>query len=117
MLTCSRFRRFIPDFARISRPLSKLTKKKAVWKWTVKQEKGFRNLKRCLVTPPILRQANPNKPFVIKTDASAYVIRACLLQEESPDKKPVEYASRLLTSSKMSYSTTERETLAVVFAV
>ena len=32
--TCSWFRRFIPQFAEVAKPVSNLTKKKAVWRWS-----------------------------------------------------------------------------------
>lgn len=53
----------------------------------------------------------------MKTDASAHAIGACLLQGEGVDEKPIEYASRLLTPAEQNYSTTEREALAVVWAI
>ncbi|GFU01893.1 retrovirus-related Pol polyprotein from transposon 297 [Trichonephila clavipes] len=58
------------------------------------------------------------EPFIIRTDASSYALGAVLLQGESPtDEQPVEYASRLLSSAEKNYSTTEREALAVVWAL
>ncbi|GFV86059.1 hypothetical protein TNCV_670561 [Trichonephila clavipes] len=57
-------------------------------------------------------------PFIIRTDASSYALGAVLLQGESPtDEQPVEYASRLLSSAEKNYSTTEREALAIVWAL
>ncbi|GFX37944.1 retrovirus-related Pol polyprotein from transposon 17.6 [Trichonephila clavipes] len=88
--TCSWFRRYIQDFAKISRPLSYLTKKK---------------------------QADGTKPYIIRTDASNYALGAVLLQGEGSDEHPIEYASRLLTPAERNYSTTEREALAVVWAL
>ncbi|GFS57217.1 hypothetical protein TNCV_491261 [Trichonephila clavipes] len=45
--------------------------------------------------PPILRQVDPKKPFIIRTDASNYALGAVLLQGESPtDEQPVEYARK-----------------------
>ncbi|XP_065356155.1 uncharacterized protein LOC135950547 [Calliphora vicina] len=41
--TCSWFRRFIPNFAEISKPLSNLTKKNVVWKWSTNENKSFLN--------------------------------------------------------------------------
>ncbi|GFX99386.1 retrovirus-related Pol polyprotein from transposon 297 [Trichonephila clavipes] len=63
-------------------------------------------------------QVDPKQPFIIQTDASSYALGAILLQGESPtDEQPVEYASRLLSSAEKNYSTTEREALAVVWAL
>ncbi|GFW07374.1 retrovirus-related Pol polyprotein from transposon 17.6 [Trichonephila clavipes] len=82
------------------------------------EQQAFQTLKQCLITPPILKQVDPKKPFIIRTDASSYALGAVLLQEESPtDEQPVEYASRLLSSAEKNYSTTEREALAVLWAL
>ena len=116
--TCSWYRKFIPNFSGIARPLSNLTKKNTVWKWTENEQNAFQSLKKCLITPPVLKQADATKPFIIRTDASAYALGAVLLQGDSPaEEHPIEYASRLLSSAEKNYSTTEREALAVVWAL
>lgn len=115
--TCSWYRRYIPNFSQIAKPLTDLTKKKAVWKWEVEQENAFQDLKSKLISPPILKQADGTKPFVIRTDASNVAIGAVLLQGEKNDEHPVEYASRLLSSAERNYSTIEKEALAVVWAL
>ncbi|GFX49676.1 retrovirus-related Pol polyprotein from transposon 297 [Trichonephila clavipes] len=94
--TCSWYRKFIPDFSDIARPLSNLSKKSTAWKWSEIEQQAFQNLKQCLKNTPILRQVDPKKPFIIRTDASRYTLGAVLLQGESPtDEQPVEYASTL----------------------
>ena len=116
--TCSWYRRFIPGFADISRPLSNLTKKKTVWKWGELEQKAFETLKKCLSTTPVLKQVDDTKPFILKTDASNYALGAVLLQgDDKTSEHPIEYASRLLTDAERNYSTTEREALAVVWAL
>ncbi|GFX15917.1 retrovirus-related Pol polyprotein from transposon 17.6 [Trichonephila clavipes] len=67
--------------------------------------------------PPVLKQADGTKPYIIRTDASNYALGAVLLQGEGSDEHPIEYASRLLTPAERNYSTTEREALAVVWAL
>ncbi|GFV62030.1 retrovirus-related Pol polyprotein from transposon 297 [Trichonephila clavipes] len=116
--TCSWYRKFIPNFSDIARLLSNLKKRSTAWKWSEIEQQAFQTLKQCLITPPILKQVDPKKPFIIQTDASSYALGAVLLQGESPaDEQPVEYASRLLSSAEKNYSTTEREALAVVWAL
>lgn len=114
--TCSWYRRFIQDFSKITEPLSKLTRKNIDWIWTDEQQTAFDTLKNCLSSAPILKQADENEPFIIKTDASAYAIGAMLAQGTVKDEHPIEYASRLLTAAERNYSTIEREALAVVWA-
>ncbi|GFX66889.1 retrovirus-related Pol polyprotein from transposon 297 [Trichonephila clavipes] len=82
------------------------------------EQQAFQTLKQSLITPPILRQVDPKKPFIILTDASSYALGAVLLQGESPtNEQPVEHVSRLLSSAEKNYSTTEREALAVVWTL
>jgi hypothetical protein len=115
--TCSWYRRFIPQFAKVAKPLSDLTKKKATWKWEEAEQSAYTTLKKLLTSAPILRQADPERKFVVKTDASGWALGAVLVQGEGAEEHPVEYASRLLTSAERNYSTTEREALAVVWAM
>lgn len=114
---CSWYRRFIPNFAKIVEPLTRLTKKNATWRWEEEQTQAFEQLRKLMSSPPILAQADEMKPFIIKTDASSYAIGAVLVQGEGAKEHPVEFASRLLTQAERNYSTTEREALAVVWAV
>ncbi|GFU69953.1 retrovirus-related Pol polyprotein from transposon 297 [Trichonephila clavipes] len=115
--TCSWYRKCIANFSEIARSLSNLTKKKACWKWSEEEEKAFQTLKQCLVSPPILKQADFSKSFLIRTDASNYALEAVLLQGEDKEEHPVEFTSRLLNPAERNYSTTEREALAVVCAL
>ncbi|GFX32615.1 integrase catalytic domain-containing protein [Trichonephila clavipes] len=63
------------------------------------------------------KQADFAKPFLIRTDASNYALGAVLLQGEDKEEHPVEFASRLLNPTERNYSTTERDALAVVWAL
>lgn len=112
--TCSWFRRFVPGFSAVTKPLTDLLKKNAKWTWGHQQKGAYQKLKELLTTAPILRQADVTKPFSLNTDASDYAIGGVLMQGEGEDERPVEYASRLLTSAERNYSTLEREALAIV---
>lgn len=115
--TCSWYRRFITHFAELSRPLTQLTRQTATWEWNAEQQRAYQQLQEALTTAPILRQADSSLPYTLRTDASAYALGAALLQGEGPNEHPIEYASRLLTPAERNYTTTEREALAVVWAV
>ncbi|XP_047039644.1 uncharacterized protein LOC124644376 [Helicoverpa zea] len=115
--TCSWFRKFIPNFSAVAEPLTRLTRKSQTWTWGTTQSSAFHDLKRLLTSAPVLVQADFNRPFILRTDASNYALGAVLLQGEDKEERPIEYASRLLTAAERNYSTTEREALAVVWAV
>ncbi|KMQ83891.1 reverse ribonuclease integrase [Lasius niger] len=74
--TASWFRRFVPGFAEIARPLTQLTKKDAAWTWAEDQKESFEKLKKLLTDALILRQADETLPLIIRTDASNYALGA-----------------------------------------
>ena len=88
--TCSWYRRFIPSFAQISKPLSDLTKKNKTWRWTNEEQETLDKLKLLLVSPPILKQVKENEEFILKTDASNYALGAVLIQGEKDQEHPIE---------------------------
>lgn len=115
--TSSWYRRFIEGFVEIARPLTDLTKKDAAWKWGAPQENAFLHLKRSLIIAPVLQQVDEKKQFTLRTNASGYALGAVLLQRDGHSELPIEYGSRLLTAAERNYTITEREALAVVWAV
>ncbi|KAJ9544643.1 hypothetical protein OSB04_024350 [Centaurea solstitialis] len=58
-----------------------------------------------------------NQPFEIMCDASDYAVGAVLGQRINNHFQPICYASRTLNDAQENYTTTEKELLAVVFAV
>ena len=64
------YRRFVPDFAKIATPLTKLTRKNEKFIWTEKCEESFQELKGRLVTAPVLTLPDDRGNFVIYSDAS-----------------------------------------------
>ena len=114
----SYYRRFVPSFARIARPLHHLTKKDAEFVWTGECEEAFQRLKQLLITAPVLAYPDFTKPFKLETDASAEGLGAVLGQEiEGGSTKPIAFASRSLQGAEQRYPITELEALAVVWAV
>ncbi|CAL2259920.1 unnamed protein product [Prunus armeniaca] len=111
------YRRFIKNFSVISRPLCNLLLKDSPFEWTDACQVAFDKLIGMLTSAPIMQPPDWNLPFEIMCDASDYAIGAVLGQRR--DKKPyvIHYASRTLNSAQMNYSTTEKELLAVVFAL
>ena len=115
----SYYRKFIPNFAFISESLYKLTSPKSKFIWSSEHTIAFDTLRNALCDSPILKYPNPNLPFLIRTDASAFAIGAVLLQfyEDSSKEHPVYYVSRSLHDAELRYSVTEKEGLAVIFAL
>ena len=65
------YRKFVPRFADISRPLTQLTEEMK-FMWTPECQKSFELLKSFLCGEPILKYADTSKPYTLYTDASKY---------------------------------------------
>ena len=111
------YRRFIKDFSAIARPLCTLLDKDVPFTWSQACDTAFAKLKNMLVSPPIMRSPNWDLPFEIMCDASDYAIGAVLEQREDKKAFVIYYASKTLDSAQANYTTTEKEFLAVVFAL
>ncbi|CAN6579294.1 unnamed protein product [Malus baccata var. baccata] len=109
--------RFIKDFLKIAQPLCRLLQKEVAFEFTKECTASFNQLKELLTTAPIIVPPDWSLPFELMCDASDYALGAVLGQRK--DKKPhvIYYASRTLNDAQLNYSTTEKELLAVVFAL
>lgn len=111
------YRRFIKDFSKVSKPLCQLTSKKVQFKWTPEAEEAFNTLKSSLIEAPILKCPDFSRNFTIHCDASSFAIGAVLTQKYDETDHPIAYCSRLLNKHESNYTTTERELLAVLYAL
>lgn len=111
------YRRFIKDFSKIARPLTKLLRKDQPFGWSEDQQTAFEFFKNALTSKPILQFPDFTKEFILTTDASQYAIGAILSQGELGKDLPIAYASRTCNKAEINYSTIEHELLAIVWAV
>lgn len=112
------YRRFIPDFASITAPITALTKKtKLKFEWTDQAQQAFEKVKTRLSSSPVLANPDYERPFIIQTDASDIGIGGILVQGEGEQERVVAYWSQKLSSAQRKYQTTERECLAVITAI
>ena len=65
----------------------------------------------------ILRLPDPEKTFILRTDASNCGLEAALTQQHRDKLHPVAYGSKKLTHAERKYSTIEKECLAIVWGV
>jgi hypothetical protein len=114
---CSFYRRFVPNFATIAAPLTALTKKFARFLWTDECETSFLRLKSILASEPVVAFPDYSLPFIVSPDASDVGLGATLSQVFPEGERVICYASRALNSSERRYSATERELLALLYAV
>ncbi|CAL9024901.1 unnamed protein product, partial [Prunus brigantina] len=111
------YRCFIKDFSKITRPLCNLLAKDVVFHFDKDCVNAFNILKRELTSAPIIMAPDWSLPFELMCDASDYAIGAVLGQRVNKLAHVIYYASRTLNDAQLNYSTTEKELLAVVFAL
>ncbi|KAH8349451.1 hypothetical protein KR067_013707 [Drosophila pandora] len=111
------YRRFVPDFAWVAKPLNDLLRKGTKWEWTSRQQEAFEKLKSRLAEDPVLACPDFTKKFVLQTDASDYGVGAVLTQDTDEGERVVAYASRTLIGAEKNYSATEKECLAIIWAI
>ena len=113
------YRKFVPNYAEIARPLTDLTRKGKPNKvtWTAECEQSFVQLKQIMSSAPVLALPDLSKPFIIRSDASDYAIGGAIFQAHGGVIKPLLYASRKLNERECKYPIIEKEALAIVFTV
>lgn len=115
----SYFRRFVRAFATIAAPLHRLLQTDVPFVWTEPCSTAFTSLQAILTSPPVLCFFDPTAATALHTDASGHGLGAVLVQQQNNSslEQVIAYASRTLTKPETNYSTTERECLAVVWAI
>ena len=108
------YRRFVCNYTDIAAPLTDLTSSKVTFTWSPQHQEAFDSLCQALTSPPILDYPTHDDCFILTTDASDVGIGAIL---STCRGTVVEYASRTLNPAERKYTTTEKECLAIVWAV
>ena len=100
----SYYRRFVKGFSQLASPLYALC------------SDAFLELKKRLMTSPVLTLPRFNLDFILDTDASSEGLGAVLSQVIDGREHVIAYASRVLSKSERKYCATRREMLALVWA-
>jgi hypothetical protein len=107
------YRKFVHHFGIISRPLTKMLKKGAVFVWTDDHDIAFNTLKSALISAPVHVLPDFSKKFCVQTDASDFGVGVVLMQ----DGHPLAYVSKSLGPRLRGLSTYEKEYVAMLLAV
>jgi hypothetical protein len=107
------YRRFIEGFSKICKPMTELLEKDKQFKWTPACESSFQELKKRLMTAPVLMMPDMEKPFSIYCDVSGQGLQCLLMQ----DGRMEAYASRQLRKHEVNYPTHDLELATVVHAL
>ena len=111
-------RRFIRDFAIVAQPLYDLTRPRKKFEWTFACQVAFEEVKKRLMSAPVLAMPNPNLPYMLYTDASDLGMGAVLCQQQGGKRRIIAYASKHFNDrEKRLYAIIEKEANAVVWAL
>ena len=116
------YRKFVPRFLDISRPLTKLTRHSVSFKWTDQCAKAFNHLRKHLMEYPILRYPNPTQGYILYTDASRIGWPGVLTQEHLDEKgkaknHPICYVSGQFRGSQLNWAALTKEAYAIYMSV
>ena len=129
------YHKFVPRFLDLSRPLTRLTRKDVLFEWTKECRACFELLKETLCTHPILWYPDPNRLYVLFTDASKYGWAGVLMQPydeinesnqstadvSTSQRKtvyhPVSYISGLFRGSQLNWAALTKEAYTIYMSV
>jgi hypothetical protein len=75
------YRRFILEFSKIAKSMTRLLEKDRKFDWTLECEQAFHTLRTLLTSAPVLAQPDIEKPFDVYCDASGTGLGCVLMQE------------------------------------
>ena len=111
------YKDFIENYSAITRPLHELTKKTFIYHWVPAQEHAFQLLKQLFTSYPVLRNPDPDKPYILDTDASKFAVGATISQDYADGRHPIGYMSKSLLPAETNYDIYDRELLAIIYAI
>ncbi|KAH9244973.1 hypothetical protein BASA81_017580 [Batrachochytrium salamandrivorans] len=74
------YRRFVPNYAKITQPLTSLLKKDSIFAWSADTEASFTRLKESFRDNVVLTHADETKEFLVEVDASDFAVAGVLSQ-------------------------------------
>jgi hypothetical protein len=107
------YRRFIPNFSKVAKPITELLKKGNKYIWNDACDEAFKVLKELLTTSPVLTQLDIAKPFDVNCHTSSTGLGGVLMQEG----QVISYSSWQLRRHEEHYPTHDLELAAVVMAL
>ena len=112
------YRHFIKDFAKITDPLHEYargdTAKKKKERVVLNEAAGdaFHKLKKAVMSTPVLAYPDPNKEYLLKTDASKLGLGAVLFQKQTDGRyHHAAFGSRALHGVEVNYHSPKLEFL------
>lgn len=112
------FRRFIPNYADIVQPITRLTSSRVPFQWATEQQDAFDKIMTAIQRCQPLYHVQYDKSLYIRTDASRRGAGAVLFQyDEDNETCVIAFASKQFTNTMAAWTTIEQEAFAIVFAL
>ncbi|KAL4098951.1 hypothetical protein QTP88_023458 [Uroleucon formosanum] len=110
--------KFVPRAADILKPLYSLLRQEKKWLWSPECDQAYNNIKKMLISSPVLAHYDQKLPIKLTVDSSSYALGA-IISHTYPDHSegPTAYASRVLSESECKFPQIEKEGLAIIFGV
>ena len=100
---------FLPILCRLLIPIYDLQKKAKKFKWMEEAKKAFKEIKKLLISPPILKAHTPNRLFRLESNTSREGMGGTLLQKQGDEWVVIGYHSKRLPKSAKNFGITELE--------
>lgn len=112
---CNFYRRFLKEYGRVARPLTRLTAKNGWHPLKEVEIEAFNKVKELMLSGGMLAHYSPSRPTQMETDASDGVVAGVLSQQQdNGDWKPIAFFSKTMTVEEMNYEIHDKEMLAVI---
>ncbi|GJP36699.1 hypothetical protein CLOM_g21175 [Closterium sp. NIES-68] len=109
-------RHFMPKMVESTAPLTDLLQKAVFYEWGERQQAVFDQLKTFLITPPVLRIANSERPYELVTDTSDIAVGAKVLQDSGKGLQPIAHDLQKLQGDEWNFPIHDKEMLTSINA-
>ncbi|CUA73551.1 Transposon Tf2-11 polyprotein [Rhizoctonia solani] len=107
----------IKQIHRAARPLHDVVKSGKFY-WGEREQMSMKQVKDLICNEPVLAHANPDKPFVLETDASGIAMGAILSQKQEDGRlHPIAFMSKSFQGAEKNYNTHNKELLVIICAL
>jgi len=116
---CNFYRRFIRNYGRIAKPLTRLTRKDISFVFNEECREAFKELKDRLTSAPVLGHYDPQRQTMLELDASDGVVAGVFSQLDPSDGQwhPVAFFSKTMAPAECNYEIHDKEMLAIIRAL
>ena len=111
------YRKFIPHFSHIAKPLHEFSHKDKAFIWESKHTEAVDKLKNAVLSPDCLAIFDPDRETILTTDACEYALGATLNQVYDQGERPIAFISKILIAAEKNYAMWEKELFAVIWAI